>query len=105
MLVVIAIIGVLAAVAIPAYNGYQTNARNNAVQGSLNNAAKAVQVCLAFKSQEQLALPLQMINLDCKSDTSDTDSTQIACPMSRDCFGGTICVSLMLKEMLKVVLK
>ncbi|MCZ0932789.1 MAG: hypothetical protein OXJ52_06535 [Oligoflexia bacterium] len=42
----VAIIGVLAAVAIPAYNGYRDNAAQNASQSEGSEIMKAVQACL-----------------------------------------------------------
>ena len=50
LLVVVAIIGVLAAVAIPAYNSYRANAERNVVKSTMNQAAKAFNVCLTTKT-------------------------------------------------------
>ena len=43
----VAIIGILAAVAIPAYNAYQNNAKVGVVESSLNQVFKAFNACLA----------------------------------------------------------
>ena len=47
LLVVVAIIGVLAAVAIPAYRGYQADAREGVVRSSLAQLSKGTNICLA----------------------------------------------------------
>ena len=47
LLVVVAIIGVLAAVAIPAYNRYRADAERNVVRSTLNQAVKAFNACIA----------------------------------------------------------
>ena len=44
----VAIIGVLAAVAIPAYNGYRTNAAESSVQAEATAIIKALQACIAI---------------------------------------------------------
>ncbi|MGI9548573.1 MAG: type IV pilin protein, partial [Bdellovibrionales bacterium] len=46
LLVVIAIIGVLSGIAIPAYNNYKNQGTIEGVKASLNNAAKAILICL-----------------------------------------------------------
>ena len=50
LLVVVAIIGVLAAVAIPAYNSYRANAERNVVRSTLNNVIKAFNACISTKT-------------------------------------------------------
>ena len=47
LLVVVAIIGVLAAVAIPAYNSYRANAERNVVRATLNQVIKAFNACIS----------------------------------------------------------
>ena len=49
LLVVIGIIGVLVAVAIPAYNGYKVRAVKGALEGSLNAVGTGFAACLAVK--------------------------------------------------------
>ena len=49
LLIVVAIIGVLATVAIPSFSRYRNNARVSAVLGSLNVMAKAFSACVAIK--------------------------------------------------------
>ena len=50
LLVVVAIIGVLAAVAIPAYNSYRADAERNVVRATLNNAIKAFNACISLRA-------------------------------------------------------
>ena len=69
MLVVVAIIGVLAAVAIPAYNTYQANAAQNTAKLSAKSIYKAVAVC--FASGAALA--------DCITDTTVNGSLDRSC--------------------------
>ena len=71
LLVVVAIIGVLAAVAIPAYNKYQKNAKVNVIKASMNQIIKTYNACLSGKNQGDCtsgmagtALTLTAIDID-----------------------------------------
>ena len=50
LLVVVAIIGVLAAVAIPAYNKYRVSAAQAAIESSLQSIGKGIAACLTLNS-------------------------------------------------------
>ena len=65
LLVVVAIIGVLAAVAIPAYNGYRANAAQGAVENSLHTVGKGFSACVA---------------LNPFADCNTLDDIEISCP-------------------------
>ena len=50
----VAIIGVLAAVAIPAYNGYRNTAAENAAKSEASEIMKALQACVTVESTTPL---------------------------------------------------
>lgn len=64
---VVAIIGILAAVAIPVYNQYRTNAVQSTLTNSMNNVGKAYSACLTLNpfSRCDSLLELQVSCPDC----------------------------------------
>ena len=68
------IIGVLAAVAIPAYNNYKINAAQAAINSSLQSIGKAFAACLTLNQWGDCnSLPGMQVNCpDCKGLTEDT---------------------------------
>ena len=60
MLTVIAIIGILAAIAIPIYIGVQNNAKDSAVKSDISNAKTAV---VAYETSNNGALPSDLTGL------------------------------------------
>ena len=59
----VAIIGVLAAVAIPAYQRYQENAKTSTIRGSLNQIVKAYNACIAVDTYTNCAAAGGFINM------------------------------------------
>ena len=80
-MVVIIIIGILAAIAIPSYQKYTTNAKVAETYSILENLGKA-QISYFAENQEfyNLILPPMPINLDAKVVTSDTSWNTIGYP-------------------------
>ena len=74
LLVVVAIIGVLAAVAIPAYRTYQRNAEVGVVRSSLNEIAKGTAACLTLNGDG---------HVNCASEAQ----IRVTCPSTTNCSG------------------
>ena len=64
LLVVVAIIGVLSAVAIPAFQRYQTRAERGVVRATLNTIGKGTAACLTLNERNQ-CLTTSNINVNC----------------------------------------
>lgn len=73
LLVVVIIIGILAAIAIPLYLNQQKNAHDSAVKGDLHNAATAVASALV----EDSTLTTVTLDEDTWSDSAETHDTSV----------------------------
>ena len=74
LLVVVAIIGILAAVAIPSYRNYQRNAEVGVVENSLNQISKSTEACLATTHDVNNCISLAQINVSCGMGTNCTNN-------------------------------
>ena len=72
LLVVVAIIGVLSAVAIPAFRNYQTKAEKGVVTASLNAIGKGTAACLTLGGRDDCN-EMSEINVNCGSDIDCDD--------------------------------
>ena len=74
LLVVVAIIGVLAAVAIPAYNGYRTRAAQASLTQSLNTIGKAFSACTTVNDWGN-CIRLEDIDVTCPTCSTPSENT------------------------------
>ena len=80
LLVVVAIIGVLAAVAIPAYNRYRADAERNVVRSTLNQVIKAFNACIA--DQPFATCATNNINMTVSAQAGTTIASNTAASMA-----------------------
>lgn len=73
IMIVVAIIGILAAVAVPAYQGYVSRGYNNACLSEARNYS--IQVYLAINDPDRLILPIAPVVNACQSITDATGWT------------------------------
>ncbi len=96
LLVVVAIIGILAAVAVPAYNKYRANAAQGAITGSLQAMGKDFVNCLATNTWANCD-SLTELGGTCPNCMSGTDGTDDFCLDTEKEVAGTTymgCVSV-----------
>ena len=85
LLVVVAIIGVVAAVAIPAFQTYQHNAKFQTVKASLSNINKGYKSCLVSNDGDQTDCDtLAEINVESQSNTTITAKNKTT--TNKQCF-------------------
>ena len=77
LLVVVAIIGILSAVAIPAFRNYQTKAEKGVVTASLNSIGKGTAACLTLNNRDGCKTMGNInvncgANIECKAGTAAT---------------------------------
>ena len=75
LLVVVAIIGILSAVAIPAFRGYQKRAEDGVVNFSLNTIEKGIAACLTL-GEPANCKTLGAINVNCATGTTCVFKTE-----------------------------
>ena len=73
LLVVVAIIGILSAVAIPAFKKYQTRAEEGVVKASLNTIGKGAAACLTIGTRDNCTT-ISEINVVCDGETSCSEN-------------------------------
>ena len=90
LLVVVSIIGILAAVAIPAFNDYRATAAKGTMESSLNTIGKSFAICRTLNSFSQCKT-LSGMKVSCPDcgDVKDNGTNQICVPITKEAGGKT----------------
>ena len=89
LLVVISIIGVLAAVAIPSFQSYRVDAAKAAIESSLNSVGKSFAACRTLKSMAECD-SLSEIGIDCSDcGTVAVSGNKLCVPIEKEAGGDT----------------
>ncbi len=86
ILVAVSIIGIISAIAIPAFQDYRSNASKVAADTSIGNVARAFQNCMVLKQFSQCD-DLDKIGISCSDCTSEKSGTNFCAQIEKEIGG------------------